>query len=61
MVILFGSPVALQSRWAVALMALLAAVIVVRLIDEERYLKTRLEGYRAYCDTVRWRLVPDLW
>ncbi|KVE28220.1 hypothetical protein WS67_09465 [Burkholderia singularis] len=61
LVILFGSPIALQSRWAAVLTVLLAAVIVVRLIDEERYLNTHLEGCRAYCDTVRWRLVPGLW
>ncbi|WP_323119198.1 methyltransferase family protein [Burkholderia alba] len=61
MVIFFGSPLATQSFWALAFAVVLAATIVARLLDEERYLKTHLAGYDAYCAKVRWRLVPHVW
>ena len=28
---------------------------------EDRFLRSRLEGYRAYADKVRFRLVPHVW
>lgn len=38
-----------------------AAILVVRILVEERMLRTRLEGYPAYASRVRWRLVPGVW
>ncbi|AGK50605.1 MULTISPECIES: isoprenylcysteine carboxylmethyltransferase family protein [Burkholderia] len=61
MVIFFGSPIAAQSTWAWPFAAVLAAGVVARLVDEERYLSAHLDGYRAYCERVRWRLVPRVW
>ncbi|KVE40269.1 methyltransferase family protein [Burkholderia sp. BDU5] len=61
MVIFFGSPIAAQSTWAWPFAAVLAAGVAARLIDEERYLSVHLDGYRAYCERVRWRLVPRVW
>lgn len=61
MVIFFGSPIAAQSTWAWPFAAVLAAGVVARLIGEERYLSVHLDGYRAYCERVRWRLLPRVW
>ncbi|ONB74717.1 methyltransferase family protein [Burkholderia pseudomallei] len=61
MVIFFGSPIAAQSTWAWPFAAVLAVGVVARLVDEERYLSAHLDGYRAYCERVRWRLVPHVW
>ncbi|MGD0678647.1 MAG: isoprenylcysteine carboxylmethyltransferase family protein, partial [Polyangiaceae bacterium] len=32
-----------------------------RLLDEERFLLSRLPGYAAYRERVRYRLVPGVW
>ena len=56
-----GSPLALGSLWGLLPAALLAAGIVWRLLDEERYLAESLPGYSAYMRKVRFRLVPGLW
>lgn len=37
------------------------AVMVARLLNEERFLKDNLAGYNEYCARVRQRLVPLLW
>jgi protein-S-isoprenylcysteine O-methyltransferase Ste14 len=61
MVIVLATPLALGSRWAVVPAVALCAVIVMRLLDEERYLSKNLPGYDAYRRTVRWRLIPFVW
>ena len=40
---------------------LLCGVVVVRLVDEERYLSQHLSGYDAYRRNVRYRLIPHVW
>lgn len=48
--------------WAAALMAIVPiAVLAVRIVFEERFLKRELEGYKAYMEKVRYRLIPFLW
>ncbi|WP_161596658.1 methyltransferase family protein [Chitinophaga vietnamensis] len=32
-----------------------------RLLDEERFLRTHLNGYTAYCQQTRYRLIPGVW
>jgi protein-S-isoprenylcysteine O-methyltransferase Ste14 len=59
--LLFGIPLALGSFWGLAPAALLLAVIIWRLLDEERYLTRHLAGYEDYCRRVRWRLAPGVW
>jgi protein-S-isoprenylcysteine O-methyltransferase Ste14 len=54
-------PVALGSWWGLVPAALLCAVIVVRLLDEERVLRQQLAGYEQYCRDVRYRLIPTIW
>ena len=36
-------------------------VLVIRIVLEERLLRTRLPEYAAYAGRVRWRLVPGVW
>lgn len=55
------TPLALGSWVAVPLAIPLIAVIVVRLLDEERFLKANLAGYERYCQKVRYHLVPFIW
>lgn len=52
------TPIALGSLSALVPAALLVAVIVARLLSEERYLVKNLPGYEAYRHRVRWRLIP---
>jgi protein-S-isoprenylcysteine O-methyltransferase Ste14 len=56
-----ATPLALASWWGLLLAAMLVAVIVWRLIDEERYLVRNLAGYEDYRRRVRARLVPGVW
>jgi protein-S-isoprenylcysteine O-methyltransferase Ste14 len=56
-----ATPLALGSRWALVPAVLLCAAIVIRLVDEERYLSGRLHGYKEYRREVRHRLIPFVW
>ncbi len=37
------------------------ALLVLRILVEERFLRRELPGYGAYTERVRYRLVPFLW
>jgi protein-S-isoprenylcysteine O-methyltransferase Ste14 len=52
---------ALGSYWALIPSLLLGVAIVVRLLDEEKFLSINLNGYKEYIAKVRYRLVPGLW
>ena len=56
-----GGPLLLGS--VCGLLAGLAAVglLILRILGEEKLLARDLEGYRAYCEKVRYRLVPHVW
>src|SRR5437764_454181 len=56
-----ATPLALGSWWGLAPAAVLVAVIVWRLMDEEAYLARHLSGYPEYQRQVRARLVPGVW
>ena len=60
-VLLLFTPIALGSWVAVPFVLPLIAVIIVRLLDEERFLAVSLRGYEAYRQKVRFRLVPFIW
>ena len=61
-VIMFaGIPLAMASWWGLVPAALLAAAIMWRLTDEERFLARNLAGYDAYRGKVSARLVPGVW
>ncbi len=60
-VFMAGTALWLESYAALLLMSLPAAVIVLRILAEERFLKTQLEGYEAYTRKVPYRLIPLVW
>lgn len=62
LIMMFGTPLALDSYWGGVLVTALAVpILVVRILDEESLLRTELAGYPAYMDAVRYRLVPYVW
>ena len=61
LILLLGTPLALGSLWGVLTIIPITAVIVWRLLDEERFLAKNLPGYVEYEKKVRYRLVPRLW
>ncbi|TQK28382.1 isoprenylcysteine carboxylmethyltransferase family protein [Arthrobacter sp. SLBN-53] len=60
-IMMFGTPLALDSLWGLLGVAAAAPVIVARIRDEEQMLAAELAGYREYMDTVRFRLIPHVW
>jgi len=61
LLIFVGIALALGSWWGLVPAVGLTAVIIWRLLEEERYLDRNLAGYREYRQQVRWRLVPRAW
>ena len=60
--ILGASGIALGSWFAAAvLVAVSFPFLFYRVINEDRLLQTRLDGYADYARDVRWRLVPGIW
>lgn len=60
LLMLLGTPVALGSWWGLLAFIPIAAAIIWRLFDEEKFLTKNLAGYAAYCAKVRWRLLPGI-
>jgi protein-S-isoprenylcysteine O-methyltransferase Ste14 len=60
-VMLLFSSVALGSWVALPFCLPLIGVIIARLLEEEKFLSANLDGYAAYCQKVRYRLVPNIW
>jgi protein-S-isoprenylcysteine O-methyltransferase Ste14 len=58
---LFFTPLALGSWWAVPGFLLVIPFIVLRLLNEEKMLLRDLPGYSDYCLRTRSRLLPLLW
>jgi protein-S-isoprenylcysteine O-methyltransferase Ste14 len=56
-----ATPLALGSPWALVPAVLMSITVALRLVGEERYLRASLRGYDAYCESVRWRLIPGVW
>src|SRR3984957_8955657 len=61
LVMLVGTPLALASWWGLIAFVIMIAVIVIRLLDEEKLLLANLPGYAEYVATVRYRLMPYVW
>lgn len=57
----FAAPLLLGSVWALIPGALAVLLMVVRTGLEDRMLRAELEGYEAYAQKVRYRLIPGLW
>ena len=61
LVLVAGIPFALGSLIGLVTFPPFAAVIVWRLLDEERFLARNLPGYVAYRERTRYRLIPHVW
>lgn len=60
-VMMIGMPLALGSYWGLLFLIPGLAVLVLRILDEERLLADELAGYRDYTQQVRYRLAPYVW
>lgn len=60
-VYMFGITVALGSVAAMVVTTLVNLVLVVRTAKEDRTLQEELDGYAAYAQRVRYRLLPGVW
>lgn len=60
-VMMIGIPPALGSYWGLLFVIPAQAVIVFRILDEEKLLTEQLPGYREYTQHVRYRLLPYVW
>ena len=47
--------------WSLPGVAALTFAIIVRLLDEEKFLYKNLSGHDKYCEKVRYRLIPFIW
>ena len=54
-------PIVLGSWWSFLCFLPYVAVIVVRIINEEKLLTKELEGYKDYKKRVKYRLIPFVW
>ncbi len=54
-------PLILQSFWGLIPFAIYPAVIVIRIINEEKVLTEGLEGYAEYKNKVKYRIIPFIW
>jgi protein-S-isoprenylcysteine O-methyltransferase Ste14 len=60
-VYMLGMAVALGSRATIAVTLFVVAVTVYRTAREDRTLQAELDGYAAYAQRVRYRLLPGMW
>ncbi len=61
LVLIAGIPLALGSLVVLLTFPPFVAIIVWRLLDEERFLAGHLPGYAAYRAKTRHRLIPHVW
>ena len=55
------TPLALGSYWGLITMAFLPVTLVFRILNEEKVLSENLEGYKDYCLSTKYRLIPYIW
>ena len=61
LLLFLAMPLVLGSLAALVIFLAYPAIIVFRLLQEEKYLARELPGYEAYLEKVRWRLIPFIW
>jgi protein-S-isoprenylcysteine O-methyltransferase Ste14 len=61
LLMLFFTPLVLDSYWAIICVIPLSVSIAARAIDEEKFLIKNLSGYEEYCQKVQYRLIPLIW
>ena len=60
-VMMFFTPLALGSYWALIPALLTPVALVFRIRDEEAVLLEELPGYREYMEKTRHRILPGIW
>jgi protein-S-isoprenylcysteine O-methyltransferase Ste14 len=60
-ILMIGIPLALGSYWGLLFVIPGLAVLVIRILDEEKVLTQQLAGYADYAQRVHARLVPFVW
>jgi protein-S-isoprenylcysteine O-methyltransferase Ste14 len=58
---MFGTPLALGSYWALLVSIASIPIFGVRIADEEKMLRAELDGYDEYTQKVPYRLLPYVW
>jgi protein-S-isoprenylcysteine O-methyltransferase Ste14 len=61
LLMLVGTPLLLGSWWGLAAVSILALLLGLRAVMEERTLAAELDGYAEYAARVRYRLIPLIW
>jgi protein-S-isoprenylcysteine O-methyltransferase Ste14 len=61
LVLWIALPLALGSYLALPLAVLGIPLLILRLLNEEKFLHRELSGYAEYCQRVRYRLIPRVW
>lgn len=61
LLLFLSMPLVLGSLYALAVFAFYPFIIAKRIRDEEALLEQQLEGYRAYQQKVKYRLIPFIW
>jgi protein-S-isoprenylcysteine O-methyltransferase Ste14 len=61
LIMMIGTPLALDSYWALLATVLALPVLAARIDDEEKMLRQELDGYEEYTHKVHYRLVPGVW
>ena len=61
LIMMVGMPLALDSYWGLVTLVPAVAVLVLRIVDEEKMLREELDGYDEYTQKVHYRLVPGVW
>jgi len=59
--VLVGIPLLLGSSWAFLPVGVVALLLVIRIVFEDRMLREELPGYEEYAGQTRHRLIPGIW
>src|SRR6185369_255070 len=61
LLLFFATPFALGSSWMLVFSVLLTIMMIIRLLEEEKFLVKNLKGYADYRHKTRYRLIPFIW
>jgi protein-S-isoprenylcysteine O-methyltransferase Ste14 len=61
LIFVVGIPLALGSAWGLLLSIAMAATLIWRLVDEEKYLSVNLPGYDEHRANTPYRLLPGIY
>jgi protein-S-isoprenylcysteine O-methyltransferase Ste14 len=56
-----ATPFLLDSPWALIPGGLMALLVIIRTVVEDRTLLAELDGYKEYAQQTRYRLLPVIW